>query len=66
MTYDFAAIVGKEFDELQISEWVKAHNGNWDNSLFFIEKINAYVESICPPFPGLSARLVSHGRSGCH
>ena len=41
MTYDFAAIVGKEFNEHEISEWVKAHNGNWDAVLFFIEKIIA-------------------------
>jgi hypothetical protein len=39
MTYDFAAIIGKEFNEHEISEWVKAHNGNWDKALFFIEMI---------------------------
>jgi hypothetical protein len=40
MTYDFASIIGKEFNEHEISEWVKTHNGNWDKALFFIEKIN--------------------------
>jgi hypothetical protein len=37
--YHFQAIVGKEFGEHEISEWVKSHHGNWDKSLFFIEKI---------------------------
>jgi len=37
--YPFLVIIGAEFSEHQINEWVKDHAGQWDWAGFFVDKI---------------------------
>ena len=46
-TYPFNYIVGAEFNEGEINEWM-ASNGKWDSSVFLLEKIMARTGSFPP------------------
>jgi hypothetical protein len=46
-TYPFNYIVGAEFNEGEINEWM-ASNGKWDSSGFLLEKIMARTGSLPP------------------
>jgi hypothetical protein len=46
-TYSFNYIVGAEFNEGEINEWM-ASNGKWDSAVFLLEKIIACTGSLRP------------------
>ncbi len=46
--YQLSVIVGKEYEEWQISNWVKAHDGRWSAADFLKNKIIENGGSLAP------------------